>query len=154
MLVKDLMSSKVRACEEETNLAHAAAMMFEADCGFLPVTKNGKLVGVVTDRDICMATATQGRPAQSIDVQVAMNSEVQTCSLDDDVTTALGLMADRQVRRLPVVDKRGQVRGVVSMNDLVLQSKATRGKQVAPTYAEVVRALKETCRHRQPQIEP
>jgi CBS-domain-containing membrane protein len=58
-------------------------------------------------------------------------------------------MADNQVRRLPVVDKRGQLKGVVSMNDLVLQAKATRGKEVAPTYAEVVRALKQTCQHRQ-----
>ena len=149
MYVKDVMSSDVRDCAPDANLAQAAALMYQGDFGFLPVTDQGKLVGVVTDRDICMATATQPASAREIEVQTAMSREVQACSPNQEVTKALDLMAQHQVRRLPVVDKAGKLRGVVSMNDLVLQARATRGKQVAPTYAEVVRALKETCQHRE-----
>ncbi len=147
MLVKNVMSRDVEVCHPETNLAHAAALMFKSDCGFLPVTDQGQLVGVVTDRDLCMASATQGEVAASIPVEVAMSRDFVVCAPGDDVREVLGRMAKHQVRRLPVT-KGGVLKGVVSINDLVVAAKSKRGKDDAPNYADVVRTLREIGRPR------
>jgi CBS domain-containing protein len=102
MKVKDIMTSEPRTCSPTTNLATAAAIMLDGDCGILPVVDEGKLVGVVTDRDMYIALATRGKRASHITVTEVVQAPVNTCGPDDDVQTVLQTMKEHRVRRLPV----------------------------------------------------
>ena len=119
MNVERVMKRDVKACKTSDNLNRAAQLMWENACGCIPVTDQGnKIVGMLTDRDICMAAYTQGRTLDSIAAETSMAQKVVTCRIDDDVTTAIRLMRETGVRRLPVVDERGSLRGIVSLDDL------------------------------------
>ena len=121
MNVKNLMTSETRTCTPATNLAEAAALMLDADCGILPVVdERGKLVGVVTDRDMFIALATRNRLAAQLTVGDVARSKVFTCGPDDDVQSALAIMKQHHVRRLPVEGFGGTVAGIISMNDILL----------------------------------
>jgi CBS domain-containing protein len=120
MRVSEVMCRPVSYCAPETGLTAAARLMGDNDCGVLPVVRNGRIVGVVTDRDVCLAVAR--RPASETSVREVMTENVASCRAEDDVRDALSLMASRQVRRLPVVDDRGGVAGVLSMDDVVLRA--------------------------------
>ena len=121
MKVENLMTPEPRTCTRATNLAEAAALMLDADCGILPVVDDqGKLVGVVTDRDMYIALATRNKLASQLTVGEVAPSQVFTCGPDDDVRTALATMRQHHVRRLPVEGFGGTVAGVVSMNDILL----------------------------------
>jgi CBS domain-containing protein len=112
MNVRDIMVHPVQSCGPETNLAAAAMMMWDSDCGVLPVVNfEGKVVGMITDRDICMATATKNRPPSEITVFETITGQVYTCRPDEDVHNAMEMMAKHQVRRLPVVDDEGHLIG-------------------------------------------
>jgi len=131
MKVKELMTSDVKCCTLDTNLAAAAKIMWEGDCGALPVTdERGKLVGVITDRDICIAGATRSRTEGEIPVQDVMTGALYTCAAGDDVRAALETMRTRKVRRLPVVDNAGRPAGIVSLHDIALQSRSSKGADV------------------------
>jgi CBS domain-containing protein len=144
--VKDIMSGEPRTCSPDNNLAAAAALMLDGDCGILPVVDDGKLVGVVTDRDMFIALATRDKRASEITVREVMQSPVYSCGPDDDVQAALETMKQHLVRRLPVEGFGGTVMGVVSMNDVVLAS----GPRKAVRDAEVVSALQAICAHHRP----
>jgi CBS domain-containing protein len=119
MRIKEVMSHPAVTCPANATLDHAARLMWEFDYGVIPVVgDDGRLVGIVTDRDICMAAYTQGRPLQVIPVGTAMAHSVIASHLDDFVDQAEHLMRDNQIRRLPVLDTEGRPVGVVSMNDL------------------------------------
>ncbi len=119
MTIRELMSKPAVTCPRDTTVEHAAWLMWEFDCGVIPVVDDeGRAVGIVTDRDICMAAYTQGRPLRDIPVTTAMAHHVVVIHADDGVDTAEHLMADNQIRRLPVVDHNGVVIGVVSLNDV------------------------------------
>lgn len=149
MKVKEIMSQGVLTCHPDDDLAVAAKLMWDGDCGMLPVMKDGRLQGVITDRDICMGVATQSRPARDIEVATVMNRSPHPCRSDIEVEAALDLMRKHRVRRLPVVGNDGELEGVLALNDIILESKATRGKTGAPTYKQVVKALQEIGRHRE-----
>lgn len=142
-IVRQLMSAPIAICRPESDLAAAAKMMWDHDCGFLPVVNSaGAVAGVVTDRDICMATATRRLLPEQISATQAMSSHVRACLPDDTVTEALATMKTFQVRRLPVIDADGRLQGVISVNDIVLAAKG-----VAAT--DIVSALAAICAHRQ-----
>ena len=144
MKVRDLMSGDVRTCRPETSLAEAVRHMREGDCGVLPVVNDeGRVTGVITDRDICIALATRGRSADRIAVREVAQGHVNTCLRDDDATVALLAMKAHKVRRLPVVDAEGHVQGMLSLNDVV-----THAGSASPT--EVVSTLASICEHRRP----
>ena len=125
MTLKDLMSRDVRVVQLGDRLDAAARVLWDRDCGAVPVVDgNGAVVGMLTDRDICMAAFTQGLTLAEIPVTVAMARKVHTARPDDDLATALAAMAAQQVHRLPVVDARGVCIGVVSSSDLVRQAAA------------------------------
>jgi CBS domain-containing protein len=131
--VKELMTSDVKCCGPETNLAAAAKIMWEEDCGSVPVTdEHGKVIGVITDRDICIAGATRSRAEGEIPVQEVISPTVYTCSPGDDVRLALDTMKTRKVRRLPVVDQRGELAGIVSISDIAMHARAGRNAEVPP----------------------
>lgn len=144
MKVRDLMTSDVKTCRSETNLAEVVRDMFEGDCGALPVVSDdGRVAGIITDRDICIAVGTRGRSADRIAVREVARDHVHTCLPDDDASAALQKMKLHKVRRLPVVDPDGHVRGMLSLNDIV-----THAGAAAPT--DVVSTLASICEHQRP----
>jgi CBS domain-containing protein len=146
MKVKNLMTQEPRTCTRATNLAEAAALMLDADCGILPVVDDqGKIVGVVTDRDMYIALATRNKLASQLTVGEVARSEVVTCGPDDDVQAALATMKQHRVRRLPVEGFGGTVAGIVSMNDILLAA-GTKGVG----NAEIVDTFRTICAHRHP----
>jgi CBS domain-containing protein len=103
MKVKDLMTNEVKVCDLNSSLAQAAKLMWDNDCGILPVLKDGsEIVGLITDRDICMAAATKDRNIASISVAEVITGEVYSTRPEDDVHSALKTMQEHKVRRLPV----------------------------------------------------
>ena len=150
MKVKDVMSGSVQACDPDSNLVVAARLMWDHDCGVLPVAADGKVLGMITDRDICMAAATQNRPLADINVQEVMSGAVFACRPEDDIRFALETMRRERVRRLPVVDSAGKLQGILALNDLVL--KAQRGKKkTGLSFSDVVTTCKAIFEHRKPQ---
>src|SRR6185436_3224169 len=119
MKVRDLMTGNPKCCGPDTNLAEAIESLWANDCGILPVIEAGKLTGVVTDRDLCVAVGTRNcRPSDTTVRDVATRS-VQTCAPDDDVDTAMAIMRRAQVRRLPVIQD-GKLIGILALNDIIL----------------------------------
>jgi CBS domain-containing protein len=105
--------------------------MWEGDCGAVPVTDERDIVvGVITDRDICIAAATRPRTEGEIPVKEVITKALYTCAPNDDVRVALETMKVRKVRRLPVVEQGGRLVGIVSIHDIALQSRS-RGADVS-----------------------
>src|SRR5678816_2549886 len=147
MKIKDIMTADPRTCCPDTNLAAAAELMLKADCGILPVVDDeGKLVGVVTDRDMYIALATRNKLASQITVGDVAHKQVFTCGPDDDVHAALATMKQHHIRRLPVEGFGRTVAGVVSMNDILLAA----GARKAVRSDEVVDTLQAICAHHHP----
>jgi CBS domain-containing protein len=148
MKVQDLMTRDVQCCGPDTNLAAAAKMMWDSDCGALPILNvQGQVMGMITDRDICMAAATKNKPASEITVWETSSGKAYTCRMTDDVHTALDIMKRERVRRLPVVDEDGILQGIVAMNDFILA--VGEDKNLADLSCEdVMRALKAISAHR------
>lgn len=150
MRVKDICSREVACCSPETNLATAGCMMWEKDCGMLPVVDSeGKAVGVITDRDICMAVATKHRTADQILVREVINGRMYSCRPGDDVRSALELMSAESVRRLPVVDNAGNVEGVLSLSDVALAVRPSEGVRRPGdlTCEDFSSTYQDICRH-------
>jgi CBS domain-containing protein len=144
MKVKEIMTGDARTCAPTSNLAEVAGGMWERDCGILPVvTEEGKVVGLITDRDICMAGAMKSRHLADIAVAEVISEKVYSCAPDDDVRVALETMKDRRVRRLPVVDSEGKLEGIVTLNDMVLYAK--EGAKSGLSFADVVTTYQGIC---------
>jgi CBS domain-containing protein len=122
MKVEQLMTRDVETCTTDADLAHAAMIMSRRNCGLVPVVErgSGRLAGVITDRDICMAAGMRQASSHSIQVGEVMTSRLVTCTPTDEAQVAMHRMSEARVRRLPVVDGQGKVQGVVSLTDLVL----------------------------------
>jgi len=145
MKVQDVMTSNVRSCRPEANLAEAARLMWDNDCGILPIVGPGNRIrSVITDRDIAIALGTKNRLASDISVSEVMAEIVATAAPGDDLSSALRTMRTALVRRLPVTDRDGVLCGILSINDLVLW--AGTGP-TSPSCEEVLGALKGICRH-------
>ena len=145
MIVRELMTTDVRTCAPDNDLAAAAKTMWDRDCGFLPVVdRYGTVAGVITDRDICRAVSAKHRAADHIAVSATMTHPVFACFPHENVKTVLVTMAKHHVRRLPVLDKNGHLEGVLSMDDVV-RAPHRRG---SPTSDEIVDALKAICERR------
>src|SRR5271154_4408222 len=123
MKVADSMTREVRACTVHDSLNAAARVMWEHDCGCVPIVDSqGRLVGIVTDRDICMAAYTQGGPLEAVPLHRDMAARVITCARPDELDTAHRLMRKHEIHRLPVVDSRGRLTGILSLSDVVNQA--------------------------------
>lgn len=151
MVVSQIMSTDIATCTPQMDLEQAIQTMLERDCGFLPVVGSfGKVIGVLTDRDICGALAVRRRTPTHVSVEEAMKRPVYTCTTTDTVVTALGTMSRYRVRRLPIVDENGQLQGVVSMDDIILASR----KPGAVSSEDIVETLRVICRHHEPEVTP
>jgi CBS-domain-containing membrane protein len=152
MKVKDVMTPDAKAIWITESLAAAAKEMWENDCGALPIVKDGrKVVGMITDRDICMAAAMRDRNPSAISVEEAMNRIVYAAEAEEDIEQALQTMREHKVRRLPVLNLDGELLGIVSMNDIVLKAKGN-GKQAEIDYADVVKTYQGICEHPLPMV--
>ncbi|HEX8922143.1 MAG TPA: CBS domain-containing protein [Pyrinomonadaceae bacterium] len=148
MRVQDIMTTNVEACSPESDLAAAATIMWKRDCGSVPVVDNErKVVGMITDRDICMAVSTRNKLASQIKVSEVISGKVYACSPDDDIRDALETMQSAQLRRLPVVDPDGKLHGILSINDVVLHSAKGRSKKHV-SHRDVMATLKVLSEHR------
>jgi len=119
LLVAELMSPQPAVCTAHENLEQAAKRMWEADRGVLPVLDEAeRVVAMLTDRDICMAAYTQGRPLREISVRTAMSQQLHSCFAEDTLEHAEQLMIEHQIRRIPVLDAEGRLLGILSLSDL------------------------------------
>ena len=139
--VRTLMTAQVLSCSSEDSLTRAAQLMWESDCGVVPVTEGSRVVGLVTDRDICMATYTQGRPPAEIRVGGVMSHGVYACAADDPVGSALSLMAQHRVRRLPVTGKDGHLVGMLTLADVARWSRMAATPAVEAALAETLGSI-------------
>ncbi len=148
MHARELMTQPAITCHVNDPLKVAAQKMWDHDCGVLVVVNDdGKVTGMITDRDVCMAAYTQGRSLDEILVNTAMANHVVSAGLDDSVTAIEQLMATHQVRRIPIVDANQIPRGVLSLNDLAIEVARTntRMKHGATRVAHTLAAM---CRPR------
>ena len=154
MKVRELMSKAVATCRAGTNLAVAGALMWDNDCGVLPVIDEaGKIKGMITDRDICIALATRNQESSRVAVGDVASSKVVMCGPDDEIHAALKTMRRERVHRLPVVNRGGDLEGVLSMNNIVLRAEKGDGqKQPELAYDDVVHTLQGICAHRPAKI--
>jgi len=130
MIVEDLMTREVEACRPADSLADAAGIMWRRDCGAVPVVgEDGAVVGMITDRDICMALATRRAYAADVHVEEVMSREVVACTPEDDAEEALEAMRERQLRRLPVVDGHGHLAGILSVADVLRRTRKGGGRR-------------------------
>ena len=148
MRVKDIMTASADACRPDDNLAEAVELLWRTNCGVLPVTDHsGRVAGILTDRDICIALGTRNARAADVRVESVMRTTVQTCQPEEDVLTALGRMTDHRVRRLPVVDTADRLVGILSLNDAVLAAGPGRD---AVRPGAVLDTFKAICAHELP----
>jgi len=139
MKVQDIMTEPALTCTPETSLAVVARLMRETDYGTLAVVDSrGTLVGIITDRDVCLAVAGTNRNAVSVAVHEAMTEKVWSARLDDDVHNVLATMKQHRVRRVPVCDDSGRLKGIVSIEDVVVRG--LEGGGVNPN--DIVAALR------------
>jgi CBS domain-containing protein len=149
MKVKDVMTPNAKAIWLTESLADAAKLMWENDCGVLPIIKDGRrVVGLITDRDICMGSMMRDTNPSGISVEEVMTGQVYAVNPEDNIDQALQVMQQHQVRRLPVINPEGELEGILSMNDIVLHAKAP-GAAVRDSidYSDVVKTYQAICQH-------
>lgn len=141
MRVEELMTQMPATCTRDSSCAEAARIMWDCDCGSVPVVDDrGRAIGIVTDRDICMAALFHGSPLATISIAEVMSGDLCTCHAEDDVREAERLMTQRQVRRLPVTDESGTLVGILSLGD-VAQVVGRDGRASRPEGVELVTTI-------------
>jgi len=151
MNVADVMTRNAAHIRWNETCGAAVQLMWDRDCGALPVIDDeGSVVGMITDRDVCISAWLQERPPQEIFVSEAMSSDVQYCSAADSIATAEELMRVKQVRRLPVLDGRRHLEGIVSLADIARRGVQLRGRPEAREIAqdEIAATLATICEPR------
>lgn len=150
MKISELMTRNVLACRDTDTLDRAAELMWDHDIGVVAVIDQaGQVIGVVTDRDACMAAYLSGRALGEILVSTAMSDHAVTCGPDDSDSAVAALMAKHKIRRIPVVDGSRRPLGMVSLNDLARTM--ARGREVPAT--EVAGTLAAISEHRTPEAD-
>jgi len=138
---RSLMTTHVCTCRADDSLSHAAHLLWEHDCGILPVLSYDRVVGMLTDRDICMATYTQGKAPGELRVDSAMSTELFCCGPDESVGSVLAIMSDKRVRRIPVVDADGKLIGVLALADLARWARSLTNPAVDSAVVEALAAI-------------
>lgn len=149
MKVQEFMTSAVESCQPTTNLAAVAMTMWRKNCGIVPVVdESRRVVGVITDRDICMAVATRHRRPEELAAREVMAERPSSIHPEDDVRMALETMRAEKVRRLPVVDAERRIQGIISLNDVVLRAKPAGALPTpGPSANDVLATLQTICEH-------
>ena len=154
MRVQEIMHTQVSSCGPEDSLEHAAQLMWENDCGALPVCAGdgiNRVIGMITDRDIAMNALFQHQMLKDLKVKDAMSKSVETCRSSDSVSQAEKIMREARIRRLPVLDGSGSLAGIVSLADLAREASRERMRdhkdvtetEICSTLAAIVKPPKE-----------
>jgi len=122
MQIRDIMTRQVELVNPDTPLKEAARMMRDADIGFLPVGESDRLVGTLTDRDIAIRAVADGKDPNSCKVSDAMTPEIAYAFEDQDSSEAAQIMAEKQIRRLPIMSRDNRLVGVVAIGDLATKT--------------------------------
>lgn len=148
MQVQQLMTRDLAVCRPDDSLEYAARLMWNRDIGAVVVVDvDGKLAGIVTDRDACMAAFTQGLPLADIHVSSAMAHEVWTCHPTASCSDAEAIMRVHQVRRVPVVDASDRPVGIVALNDLARAARSAPSAAIHQREVEATLAAISMPRH-------
>ncbi len=146
MKAEQSMVREVRSCSPESTLHDAARIMWETDVGCVVVLDGARRpVGMITDRDVCMAALTQGVALKDSQVSTAMSRRVLTCRRDTPLRDVEQLMRDAQIRRVPVVDAQGRVVGIVTLGDIAHGADSNRMRNIvdSPRVARTLAAITE-----------
>jgi CBS domain-containing protein len=130
----EIMTRDVRTATSKTSVSEIAVMMRDGDMGAVPVVENGRLIGIVTDRDLVVRCVADGGGPDT-PVSEAMTTEIFSVKPDDFAFEAVRLMGDKQVRRVPVVDEDGKLAGIISMADVALETEDEL--EIAETLEEI-----------------
>jgi CBS domain-containing protein len=151
MLVRDVMTKVVVTCRPASSAGEAAELMRDGGCGCLPVADaRGRLLGILTDRDLCLLVGGRRDP-WDVPVSEIMSPHVISCRAADHVDAALVAMKEHGVRRIPVVDGTGQVKGLVSIDDLIRHTGPEKGALPAEAVLDVLRHI---CQREAPAVVP
>jgi CBS-domain-containing membrane protein len=156
MKIEQLMTRNVGTCSPDEPLSAAARIMWEGDCGCVPVVEQSdgaaRVVGMLTDRDICMAAYTQGHPLSEIRVESAMAKNVCSCRMTDSIGTALKVLEQNQIHRLPVLDQNDHLIGVLSLADIAREAQREHvGATKEVSDMQVAEALEAISARRSPR---
>jgi CBS domain-containing protein len=154
MKVKEIMTQSAFCCNTNTNVGVAVELMWVHSCGILPVVgSDRKLLGIVTDRDLCVAIGTRNRVAGELSVAEIATKRVFTCKPDDEIHEALLIMANKQIRRLPVVNADGIPQGILSMDDIITHGDLNKLEGCCKLSSEeIIRSLKRLYGQKYPQV--
>jgi CBS domain-containing protein len=133
MKVNEVMTAQVATAQPTSTIKAVGKMMSDVDSGVIPIVDDGKLVGLVTDRDIVLRAVAEDGDLDA-PVSTIMTEDVQTCAEEDSVADAVGKMAGLKIRRLVVLSESGRLAGIVSLGDI---SKDYGAKQVGKTLEEI-----------------
>lgn len=155
MQVSDIMTTDVYTCRPEDNLRDAAKIMREIDCGAVPVVDGrSELVGILTDRDICLCASERDEPLTALQVSEAVTWKPITCHPDEDVDCAETKLGTHQIRRLPVIDADGLIIGIVSFGDIARARANGHNTADAQTkVAATITAISQPTPSFQPHVE-
>lgn len=142
--MSEIMTRDVATVHPRDSVQYAARIMRDEDCGAVPVVDgSGRILGMITDRDITVRLVADGYNAANASVSDCMTDEAFTCHADDTIRDALSVMSNHQVRRIPIVDDRDRVIGIVSQADLALKADRTGGKRVKRAFTDLVGDISE-----------
>lgn len=134
MKCREIMTASVKTASPNSSLREVAEMMRDGDMGSVPVVDQGKLVGIVTDRDIVVRSVADAKGPDTA-ISEAMTTEIFSVKPDDFAFEAIRLMGDKQVRRIPVVNEDGSLAGIIAMADIALEMEDER--EIAETLEEI-----------------
>jgi CBS domain-containing protein len=147
MKVSEIMTRDVASVDASEPASVATQMMWNRDCGAIPVQEKERVVGMITDRDICMSTWMQNRPPGALRVSEVMSKALYYCSPSDSVSSAEGVMRSRQIRRLPVLDEQRRLVGILSLADIARSGDVGNVRNGSPEVAagQVALTLASIC---------
>jgi CBS domain-containing protein len=154
MKVKDVMTQSAVCCSTETNVGAAVELLWVNNYGMLPVVGNDRRIqGVVTDRDIAIAMGTRNRLPGELTVGEIATTNVVTCKPEDEIHEALQTMAEKRVRRLPVVSNEGIPEGILSIDDIITHGDLGKWQgRCELSGEEIIRALKKLYGKKSPVL--
>ena len=142
MKVKEIMTTDVGICLLDGDLIRAVEIMRQKNCGVVPVADaENRIVGILTDRDVCLAVAALNKKFSAIKVKEIISGKVVVCAPDDKIEIVLKKMRKFQIKRLPVVDRKGEIAGILSMTDVLLSVRKDKAvkKQIYSTLKGIVK---------------
>ena len=140
----EIMTKNVTTCGPESVIRDVADLMEDENVGSIPVVDNGRLVGIVTDRDIVCRVIAEGLDTRTVKAREVMSEDLITCTPDDSVISAIRKMGEHQIRRIPVCDPNGRLRGIISLGDVALE--AERDQELADALEQISQPTPQQAR--------